>query len=54
MKKISTFIIDSDNNSRELIRNFTNELEYIQISDCYNSLKEAFNAIIKEQPQLIL
>lgn len=54
MKKISTFIIDSDNNSRELIRNFTNELEYIQISDCYNSLKEAFNAIIKEQPQLII
>ena len=54
MKKISTFIIDSDNNSRELIRNFTNELEYLQISDCYNSLKEAFNAIIKEQPQLII
>ena len=54
MKKISTFIIDSDNNSRELIRNFTNELEYIQISDCYNSLKDAFNAIIKEQPQLII
>ena len=54
MKKISTFIIDSDNNSRELIRNFTNELEYIQISDCYNSLKEAFNAIIKEQPPLII
>ena len=54
MKKISTFIVDSDNNSRELIRNFTNELEYIQISDCYNSLKDAFNAIIKEQPQLII
>ena len=54
MKKLSTFIIDSDNNSRELIRNFTNELEFIQITDCYTNLKEAFDEIMKEHPQLII
>ena len=45
MDKLSTFIIDSDNNSREIIRNFSSELDYIKITDCYNNMKDAYDAL---------
>ena len=52
MDKLSTFIIDSDDNSREIIRNYSRELDYIKITDCYNNMEDAFDALIKEQPQI--
>ncbi len=52
MDKLSTFIIDSDDNSREIIRNYSRELDYIKITDCYNNMEDAYDALIKEQPQI--
>ena len=54
MDKLSTFIIDADENSREIIRNFSNEFDYIKITDCFNDMDSAYDALIKEQPNLAI
>lgn len=54
MHKLKTFIIDSDENSRELIQNYANELECIEISDVFNSIENAYEHIIKEIPNLVI
>ena len=54
MDKLSTFIIDSDNNSREIIRNYSDSLDFVEITDCYNNIEDAYNALIKEQPNLAI
>ena len=54
MEKFSTFIIDSDNNSREIIRNYSNSLDFIEITDCYNSIEDAYDSLIKEQPKIAI
>ncbi len=54
MHKLKTFIIDSDENSRELIQNYANELECIEISDVFNSIDNAYEHIIKEIPNLVI
>ena len=51
MHKLKTFIIDSDENSRELIQNYANELECLEISDVFNSIENAYEHIIKEIPK---
>ena len=48
MERLSTFVIDSDNNSREIIRNFARELDFVEITDCYNDIEDAFAALTKE------
>lgn len=54
MEKISTFIIDSDENSREIIKNYSNDFDFISITDCYNNIEDAYHAILKEQPGLAI
>ena len=54
MHKLKTFIIDSDENSRELIQNYANELECLEISDVFNSIENAYEHIIKEIPNLVI
>lgn len=54
MEKLSTFVIDSDNNSREIIRNYSSGLDFIEITDCYNSIEDAYEAILKEQPKIVV
>ena len=43
MHKLKTFIIDSDENSREIIKNYSNDLDCIQISDVFNSINDAYS-----------
>ena len=54
MERLSTFVIDSDNNSREIIRNFARELDFVEITDCYNDIGDAFAALTKEQPNVAI
>lgn len=53
MNKLSTFIIDSDINARELLTNYSNELDFLEVSDCFNTLEDAYQTILKEQPQIV-
>lgn len=53
MNKLSTFIIDSDINARELLTNYSNELDFLEVSDCYNTLEEAYQTILKEEPHIV-
>lgn len=53
MNKLSTFIIDTDQNARELLTNYSNEIDFLEVTDCYNSLEDAYTTIIKEQPQIV-
>ncbi|MBR2526018.1 response regulator [bacterium] len=54
MEKLSTFIIDSDNNSRELIRNYSSEIDFIEITDCFNNIEDAYSTIVREQPHIVI
>ena len=54
MDKISTFIIDSDSNSKEIIKNYANDVDFIEIKDCYNNIDEAYSVLIKEQPKVAI
>ena len=54
MEKLSTFIIDFDNNSREIIRNYANDLDFVQVTDCFNNIEDAYSTIIKEQPNVVI
>lgn len=53
MNKLSTFIIDSDINARELLTNYSNELDFLEVSDCFNTLEDAYQTILNEQPQIV-
>ncbi len=53
MNKLSTFIIDSDINARELLTNYSKELDFLEVTDCYNTLEDAYQTILKEEPQII-
>lgn len=53
MNKLSTLIIDSDENARELLKNYSNNLDFLEVTGCYNSLEEAYNTILKEQPKIV-
>lgn len=53
MNKLSTLIIDSDENAKELLKNYSNNLDFLEVTGCYNSLEEAYNTILKEQPKIV-
>lgn len=54
MHKLKTFIIDSDENTREIIKNYSNELENVEISDVFNFIGDAYEHILKELPNLVI
>lgn len=54
MHKLKTFIIDSDENTREIIKNFSNELDNIKISDVFNNISDAYEHILNELPNLVI
>lgn len=53
MDKISAFIIDSDENSREILRNYSSNYDFLKITDCFNNIEDAYEALIKEQPGIV-
>lgn len=54
MNKISTIIIDSDDNTKEIIKNFSKDIDFIEISNIYNSIEELQIKDIKETPTFII
>ena len=53
MNKLTAFIVDNDQNSRELLKNYSYELDFLEITENYDKLEDAYSAIIKEQPQIV-
>lgn len=54
MEKLSTFIIDSDDNSIELIKNYAADMDFLEITDCYNKIDDAYSAVMKVQPHIVI
>lgn len=52
--KIDTVIIDPENNSRELILNYLNQIEDINVTQEFNDVLNAMNFIIDSRPNLII
>jgi len=54
MEKLSTFIIDEDINSREILKNYAKDLDFVEITSYYNSLSDAYTALVKEPPKVAI
>ena len=53
MAKLSAFIVDNDENTREIIKNLIQEVENVEIADVFNTISDAYNEILKEKPNFV-
>lgn len=51
--KLSAFIVDNDENTREIIRNLIQEIDNVEITDVFNTINDAYNEILKEKPNFV-
>ena len=51
--KLSAFIVDNDENTREIIRNLIQDIDNVEITDVFNNINDAYNEILKEKPNFV-
>ncbi len=51
--KLSAFIVDNDENTREIIKNLIQDIDNVEITDVFNNINDAYNEILKEKPNFV-